>query len=92
MSYYSRQKRGHTQSPNIKPKRLLPEQLHDVFRIEMNRLNKNREILEDGLLFDSDLHRTTKRIKDHLGTKSNKFTLSSVYIGTFVDFNEQQNN
>ena len=40
-----------------KPKRLLPDQLHDVFRIEINRLNDQHELITadngGGLLFDS---------------------------------------
>jgi len=70
------------------PKRLLPEQLHDVFRIELNRLNNNREIIEpNGLLFDSDIEQNKSSSADDVTQKNtNKYTLQSVYIGEIWRF------
>lgn len=60
-----------------KPKRLLPDQLHDVFRIEINRLNDKHELITtDNNLFDS-YHETNN---------NNKYKLPSVYIGEIWRF------
>ena len=70
------------------PKRLLPEQLHDVFRIEIYRLNDNREVIEpNGLLFDSDIEQNKDDGSNTNNTNSNnKYTLQSVYNGEIWRF------
>eukprot|EP01084_Bolivina_argentea_P221938 375767_1 len=94
MSYYNNYRGQRTgqrsyNSPQP-PKRLLPEKLHEVFRIELNRLNNDREIIsENGSLFDSDIASSSS---DNTSINNNandttstsiidKYPLQSVYIG-----------
>eukprot|EP00485_Elphidium_margaritaceum_P015115 CAMPEP_0202731374 /NCGR_PEP_ID=MMETSP1385-20130828/187116_1 /ASSEMBLY_ACC=CAM_ASM_000861 /TAXON_ID=933848 /ORGANISM="Elphidium margaritaceum" /LENGTH=795 /DNA_ID=CAMNT_0049397671 /DNA_START=23 /DNA_END=2411 /DNA_ORIENTATION=+ len=99
MSYYNnyRGQRSSTYSntAGAQPKRLLPDQLHNVFRIELHRLNNKREICEtDGMLFDSDIEQQSSSsttpastsTSDTILSNTHKYTLQPVFIGEIWRF------